>query len=279
MGSKIAAGFKVAGEKVKDGTSGVGEKLAVVPKKIGEGAKTAGEKVKDGSSGMGEKVGSGFKAVGGALASIPTAMGSAAGKVSESTAKLNPFHKDGKDAAPTAVAAKPKTEAKSEGKSLKADEDAAVKEQIAEDKAEKKAEKIAEKKEAKEEKALAKKPEASPTKVADKDGGLTKKLVLAPKVGLDKTKAGVGALSHSFGKLNPFHKEDKATQPAPTATAAKPKPEENAVKPADAPKQEQVEDQTQIGERIQPDGSVQMEDAEGAVEKQKIAAPEGASPL
>lgn len=255
MGSKIAAGFKVAGEKVKDGTSGMGE-------------------------GMGEKVGGGFKAVGGALASIPAAMGSAAGKVGGSTAKLNPFHKD---EAPTAVAAKPKTEAKAEGKSIKGEEDAAVKEQIAEEKAAKKEAK----EEAKQEKAIAKKPEASPTKVADKDGGLTKKLVLAPKAGLDKTKASVGALSHSFGKLNPFHKEEKATQPAPTATAAKPAPgttaakpkaEENAVTPADAPKPEQVEDQTQIGERIQPDGSVQMEDAQGAVEKEKIAAPEGAVP-
>lgn len=280
VGSKIAAGFKVAGEKVKDGTSGVGEKLAVVPKKIGEGAKSAGEKVKDGSSGMGEKVGGGFKAVGGALAGIPAAMGSAAGKVGESTAKLNPFHKDG---APTAVAAKPKSEAKSEAKSIKSDEEASVKDQLAEDKA---AKKFANE-EAKEEKALAKKPEADSNKVADRDGGLTKKLVLAPKAGLDKTKASVGALSHSFGKLNPFHKGDKAAQPAPTATAskqkaaeapetaAKPKTEENSVHPADA----QAEPPTQLGERIQPDGSIQMEDSEqDSAAKKKIAAPEGAVP-
>lgn len=265
VGSKIAAGFKVAGEKVKDGTSGVGEKLAVVPKKLGEGAKSASEKVKDGGSGMGEKVGNGFKAVGGALASIPTAMGSAAGKVGGSTAKLNPFHKD---AAPTAVAAKPKAETKAEGKSVKADEEAAVKE-LAEENSEKA-------KEQSEKKAVAAKPGPAAQKVADKDGGLTRKLVLAPKAGLDKTKAGVGALSHSFGKLNPFHKEDKATQAAASATASKPKPAESA---APAKPAEVQQPQTEIGERIQmPDGAQQEAEQQEAPQKETIAAPEGAVP-
>lgn len=257
VGSSMVNGSKTVGAKIAGGlksTAAAGEKMAVVPKKIGEGFKSTGEKLKEGSSSVGSKIADGFKSAGGSLAAIPKAVGSVAGKVGGSTSegakklaaapaaglgaighsisKMNPFHKD---EAPTSIAQKPAAQPKSEDaksteeKTEVAKKDAAT-EPVVEPKNEGTEQQVATRApETTENKAETPAATDSKTSVAQKDGGLMKRVASTPRAGIEAgmnvTRAGVGAISHSInsiGKLNPFHKKVEA--PA-TATAAKPSTE------------------------------------------------------
>lgn len=263
MGGKIAGGFKSAGGA-----------LASIPKAMGGAA----GKVSDSAGG----------AAGGAkkLAAAPLAGFSALG---HGINKLNPFNKDESNK----VAAKPqeKNSPKENKIAAKPDKQAA---QETDSQAEEPAENLAEsssessktsgqipdknvlasentaegagkaqenqdsKKVAKaEEPAKAKESEKKKSEKIAEKGGIKKKLAFSPKAGLGATKASIGAIGNSVGKLNPFARKDNKVLGPTTATAKKPA---ESVKPGDSQNPDTntaPASETKIGERIQPEEGTQ----------------------
>lgn len=245
VGGKVTEGFKNTGEKVKESSSGMGGKIAdasgkaggalmAFPKMIGHGVQKTASKV--GDSGDGAKK----------IVMAPVAGMAALG---HGLSKLNPFGGDDKDDAPKAVAqkdsavksdskenkdskiaAKPAAKAPVPSKILELEKkDAEAMKAEAKNNqdlkpgidtsAEKDLDAAAQSVVADEKKGPA--PNATAKAEQNEGGGFkfgfgmgsAKKLAAAPM-------AGMGKMSKGFGKLNPFHKDEK--EAAPQATAAKP---------------------------------------------------------